>query len=69
MNVFLHKVHTSLGVSCTEQRWREALSFDLRGGYENVLCVSVEAQFESLIINPSSLLIPSLSYTLNGHPG
>ncbi len=33
------------------------------------LCVSVEAQFESLNINPSSLLIASLSYTLNGLPG
>ncbi len=33
------------------------------------LCVSVEAQFESLIINPSSLLIASLSYKLNGPPG
>ncbi len=40
-------------------------------GHENVtlLCVSVEAQFASLNINPSSLSIASLSYTLKGHPG
>ncbi len=55
---FLHKVHTSLGVSCKEQKRREVLSFDLQGGggergavrgHENVtpLCVSVEAQFVS----------------------
>ncbi len=30
--------------------------------------LSVEAQFENLFINPSFLLIASLSYTLNGHP-
>ncbi len=61
------------------ERRREVLSFDLQGGGERgpvrgheivtLLCVSVEAQFESLIINPSCLLIASLSYTLNGHPG
>ncbi len=61
MNVFFHKVHTSLGGG-----GRGAVR-----GHENVtlLCVSVEAQFESLIIHQSSLLIASLSYTINGHLG
>ncbi len=58
MDVFLYKVHTSLGVSCKEQKWRKVISFDLQGGakeelscHENVmrmlLCVSIEAQFGS----------------------